>query len=134
MKFRHLGVAVPKIDQALDTYVRILGYKQISEQFDDPIQKVTVCFLGRSDPREPCIELVSPLTDDSPVSGVLKRGGGAYHMCFETEDLDARLVEVVDKGCLLVYQPAPAIAFGGKRIAWVYTPTRQLIELLEGDK
>ena len=32
---------------------------------------------------------------------------------------------------VLISPPAPAVAFDGRRIAWVYTPTRQLIELLE---
>ena len=31
---------------------------------------------------------------------------------------------------VLVASPAPAVAFGGRHIAWVFTPTRQLIELL----
>jgi methylmalonyl-CoA/ethylmalonyl-CoA epimerase len=32
---------------------------------------------------------------------------------------------------VVVSQPAPAIAFEGKRIAWFYTPTRQLMEMVE---
>ena len=131
MRFRHLGVAVPKLDEACATYATILGYKLHSGPFSDPIQKVSVCFLGTGNPADALIELVAPLTDDSPIRGVLTRGGGAYHMCFETRQLDDCLAEIIAKGCLLVSQPMPAVAFGGRRIAWIYTPTRQLIELLE---
>ena len=131
MKFRHLGIAVAKLDGTLQSYAQLFGYKLISGPFDDPIQKVSVCFLGTGDPADAVVELIAPLTEDSPVKGVLARGGGAYHMCFETPRLDEALTEVLAKGCLLVSQPVPAVAFGGRRIAWIYTPTRQLIELLE---
>jgi methylmalonyl-CoA/ethylmalonyl-CoA epimerase len=33
----------------------------------------------------------------------------------------------------MVSDPMPAVAFGGRRIAWLYTPTRQLLELVETD-
>jgi len=131
MKFRHLGVAVAKIEGALQSYAQLLGYKLVSGPFDDPIQKVTVCFLGTDDPADAVVELIAPLTEDSPVKGGLARGGGAYHMCFETPRLDETLADILAKGCLLVSKPVPAVAFGGRRIAWIYTPTRQLIELLE---
>jgi len=131
MKFRHLGVAVSKLEGTLQSYAQLFGYKLISGPFDDPIQKVSVCFLGSGDPDDAVVELVAPLTEDSPVKGVLARGGGAYHMCFETPRLDEALTDVLAKGCLLVSKPVPAVAFGGRRIAWIYTPTRQLIELLE---
>ena len=49
----------------------------------------------------------------------------------ETSDLDAALTHSKTLGCMLVSPPAPAVAFAGRRIAWIYTPTRQLIELVE---
>jgi len=133
MKFRHLGVALTKLDGAIEAYGAILGYKLLSGPFADPIQKVSVCFLGTDDPGDAIIELITPLTDDSPIKSVLARGGGAYHMCFETRRLEESLADCVAKGCLLVSNPVPAVAFGGRRIAWILTPTRQLIELLEAE-
>jgi methylmalonyl-CoA/ethylmalonyl-CoA epimerase len=131
MKFRHIGVAVRKIEEALRFYDAILGYKLLSGPFSDPIQRVSVCFLGTDNPGDAVIELIAPLTEDSPVKSVLSRGDGAYHMCFETPKLDESLAAVVAKGCLLVSKPVPAVAFGGRRIAWVFMRSRQLIELLE---
>jgi methylmalonyl-CoA/ethylmalonyl-CoA epimerase len=131
MRFRHLGVAVPKLDAVISTYENLLGYKLLSGPYDDPLQKVSVCFLGTGNPADAVIELVAPLTEDSPVRGVLSRGGGAYHMCFETPRLDETLSECLAKGCVLISKPMPAAAFNERRIAWIYTPTRQIIELLE---
>jgi hypothetical protein len=31
----------------------------------------------------------------------------------------------------VVKNPLPAVAFGGRRIAWVYTPEKLLVEYLE---
>ncbi len=83
-------------------------------------------------PDETELELVAPLTEDSPIRSILLRsGGGSYHSCFETADLDGALEEARRRGCVMVGEPAPAVAFGGRRIAWIYSPTRQLFEILE---
>jgi methylmalonyl-CoA/ethylmalonyl-CoA epimerase len=132
LKFKHLGVAVPDIQRALPIYHELLGYRLTSGPFDDPIQKVSVCFIAP--PEEgPELELISPLTTDSPIKKVLNSGGGAYHLCYETGQLEDAMTEFSAKGCLMVSEPVPAVAFGGRRIVWLYTPTRQLLELVEGD-
>jgi methylmalonyl-CoA/ethylmalonyl-CoA epimerase len=56
---------------------------------------------------------------------------GAYHICCEVDDLDSTVRELRSRGCLIVREPAAAVAFEGRRIAWFYTPTRQLMELVE---
>lgn len=131
LTFSHLGVAVPNIAQALATYREIFGYTVCAGPFDDPIQQVSVCFLAAEDVRAPTIELVAPQGDHSPVSKILAKGLGAYHACYEVENIDEALAYVRAKGCIVVSHPVPAVAFDGRRIAWFYTPTRQLMELVE---
>ena len=131
-RLSHVGVAVPKLDPAAEVLNTLFGYKVVSGPFDDPIQKVTVNFLKQNAEDAAEIELIAPLTDDSPIRSMLAKGSGAaYHLCFETTDLDGALAHVKSKGCILVSPPAPAVAFEGRRIAWFYTPTRQLFELVE---
>jgi methylmalonyl-CoA/ethylmalonyl-CoA epimerase len=77
------------------------------------------------------IELVAPLGDDSPVNRLLSKGGGAYHTCYAVDDIEQAIAQARTNGCLLVSGPSPAVAYGGKRIAWLYTPTRQLFEVVE---
>ncbi len=128
----HVGVAVPNIEEAASALESILGYRVISGPFDDPIQKVTVNFMTQSDKDVAEIELIAPLTDDSPLQSMLnKNGGGAYHLCFQTNNLEKALAHARSKGCIVLGEPAPAVAFGGRRIAWFYTRTRQLFELVE---
>lgn len=131
-KLRHVGVAVPSLGPATDTLSDLFGYRVISGPFDDPIQKVTVNFLTQSDQDVAEIELIAPLSEDSPITSILaKNGGGAYHLCFETTDIDQALVHAKNNGCVIVSPAVPAVAFNGRKIAWIYTRSRQLFELVE---
>jgi methylmalonyl-CoA/ethylmalonyl-CoA epimerase len=131
VKFKHLGIAVADLDAVLEFYKDLFGYKVLSGPFDDPIHKVSVCFVGTGDRDEFTIELVAPLGCDSPVHHMVANQISAYHVCYEVKDVDEALKAVQSKGCMILSRPLPAIAFDGRRIAWFYTPNRQLVELLE---
>jgi methylmalonyl-CoA/ethylmalonyl-CoA epimerase len=131
-KLMHVGVAVSTLEPTTELLSALFGYKVISGPFDDPIQKVTVNFLAKSAEDVAEIELIAPLAQDSPIRSMLaKDGGGAYHLCFETSDIDAALAHAKNNGCIVVSPPVPAVAFQGRRIAWIYTRSRQLFELVE---
>jgi len=130
-RFAHMGVAVDNISKAMESFEELFGYRLISGPFDDPIQKVRVCFLAAADANEPVLEMIAPLGDDSPIKRLLAKGGGAYHLCYEVDGIEQVMEQFKAKGCLLVSGPVPAVAFGGRRIAWLYTPARQLVELVE---
>ena len=113
-------------------YESLFGYQLVSGPFDDPIQNVSVCFLGRDNPGDISIELIAPLGEESPVHRTLTKGGNsAYHACYQAPDLDRTIDHFVSKGCVLISKPVPAVAFAGRRIAWLILPTRQIIELVE---
>ena len=42
----HVGVAVPTLEDAIDSNRALFGYNLVSGPFEDPIQKVRVAFLG----------------------------------------------------------------------------------------
>ena len=126
-----MGIAVPDLQPASEFYSKVMGLRLIAEPVEDPIQKVRVCFLADAGRAQPCIELICPLDDKSPVNGYLKKGIGAYHLCYEVNDIESELAALQTKGCLIVSQPVPAVAFAGRKIAWVFTPTKHLLELLE---
>lgn len=129
MTFHHMGVAVPELAGAIAEYREIFGYSLASGPFNDPIQKVSVCFLARGG--EPQIELVAPFGEASPIKRLLSSGGGAYHFCYEVPDIEKAIADVRARKCLVISGPVRAVAFGNRRIAWFYTPARQLVELLE---
>lgn len=129
--FHHVGVAVPDMEQAIEFYLKTFRFRVTSGPFEDPIQKVKVCFLGDAGNSMTHIELISPLGSESPVTSYLTKGIGAYHVCYEVTDITQTLQELRSQGCLVISKPVPAVAFGGRKIAWCFTPTNQLVELLE---
>jgi methylmalonyl-CoA/ethylmalonyl-CoA epimerase len=134
-RLRHVGIAVPELAPTTESLTLLFGYRVISGPFDDPIQKVSVNFLTTSAEDVVEIELIAPLSEDSPIKSILARnGGGAYHLCFETIDIDKALEHASAQGCVIVSPGTPAVAFEGRRIAWIYTKSRQLFELVEAAK
>ena len=134
LRFHHVGVAVSDLAAAVASYKRLFGFRVISGPVDDPTQCVTACFVGSDAPGGVTYELVAPLAGAtrSPIDRVLDRGNTSYHVCYETVDLDATLAGFVADGALHISGPVEAVAFEGRRIAWLLLPTRHLLELLEG--
>ncbi len=52
-------------------------------------------------------------------------------MCYEVENLDLHLQSMRRTGGVVVRRPLPAVAFENRRIAWVFTKQRLLLEFLE---
>lgn len=78
------------------------------------------------------IELVAPLTDGSDVSGVLRRQGvGAYHICYETDDLADTIAEMKKRKWLVLKTPETAPAIGNRKVAVLYKASSGMIELVE---
>jgi len=128
--FHHVGVAVRDMESAIPAYKDLLGYELVSGPFDDPIQRVSVCFLSRG-PGDPELELVAPLGPDSPINRTLKKGGGTYHICYQVPDIKAAIEHLVAKGSFLLSEPVPAVAFNMREIAWIMTDVYLLIELVQ---
>jgi methylmalonyl-CoA/ethylmalonyl-CoA epimerase len=94
----------------------------------DPTQRVRVAFLRMHDLT---VELVEPVSEDSPVRRSLAQGTKLLHTCFEVGSIDAAVQAGRDAGFRLIRPPTPAVAFDGRRIAWVFSPEFGLVELLE---
>lgn len=130
-RHHHLGVAVSDVDAAAEPYVTGLGMEPLGPTVRDPVQRVDIRFLtapGRDGGI--ALELVAPYDDASPVAGHLLRGIGAYHACYEVEDLAAALDGLRAARFRVIGAPVPAAAFGGRGIAWALSPSRHLVELL----
>jgi methylmalonyl-CoA/ethylmalonyl-CoA epimerase len=127
----HVGYVVPDIRAYLDQFVLpVLRPAAIGPIVEDPIQQVRIAFVTLADGNR--IELIEPASVSSPVRSLLNKGrGGLYHVCYGT----ARMQEVVDRfvaqGSIVVTGPVPAAAMGGRRIIFLFTPSDDLIELVE---
>ena len=77
------------------------------------------------------LELIEPLGSDSPVAKFDQKGGGLHHLCFEVDDVDEQIQKMKILKAMLIRRPQPAVAFGGRRIAWMQTREKLLVEYLE---
>jgi len=122
---------VRDIATAAAEFVQSLQAEWDGNIFSDPLQQVRVTFLTLL-PGEAQLELVEPIDQHSPVAAFLQnKGQGLHHLCFEVVDLEKTVSSMRSKGVLLAKPPKPAVAFAGRRIAWLLTRERLLIELLE---
>ena len=128
----HLGFVVASISTTAPGFAMALSATWNGQIIHDPIQRVRVAFFFPVDTRNPVFELVEPASEYSPVSNFLKKSrGGLHHVCYELDDLESGLEHASRSGLLIVAQPAPAVAFDGRRIAWICSKNRLLVELLE---
>jgi methylmalonyl-CoA/ethylmalonyl-CoA epimerase len=130
-KLHHIGFVVESIQESAEAFIQSLGVSWDGKIVFDPVQKVSVSFFQGKNPADPLIELVEPGQEKSPVSTFLERGGGLHHLCYEVDDLDAYLAFCKSVGTIIIRPPAPAVAFGGRRIAWGVSKKRLLLEFLE---
>ncbi|MBV8116159.1 MAG: VOC family protein [Silvibacterium sp.] len=130
-----MGFVVASIDESIASFCRSIGGSGWPETWHDPTQQVRVAFIHTAFPGDASIELVEPASEKSPVRRFLEQqGGGLHHVCYEAPDIDAALKEAAARGAAVLRKPQPAVAFQGRRIAWVFTKEKLLIEYLEAGK
>ena len=130
-RLHHMGFVVADIATAMPAFLHSMAAEWDGKIFEDPLQKAKVAFLTTR-AGDAQIELVQPLGETSPVQRFLQeRGGGMHHLCYEVADLEAELAAFRSRGASIASRPKPAVAFGGRRIAWVVTSEKFLVELLE---
>ncbi|HET6373468.1 MAG TPA: methylmalonyl-CoA epimerase [Candidatus Polarisedimenticolia bacterium] len=125
----HIGIAVASIAKALEFYEGALGLAARPPE-EVPTEQVRVAFLPVGETR---LELLEPLSPESPVARFIsRRGEGIHHLCLRVGDLDAALQAVEARGGEII-PPAPRVGAGGRRIAFIHPRSTGgvLIELKE---
>lgn len=127
MKINHIGIVVSDIQRALHTYINEYGYQQISEILTIENQLVRVVLLNCGN--DVNVELIEPVSEDSPVATALKRGGGINHICYETTEFDKKYEKFKNK-VVRPPKPAPEVYFKGGRTFFIFRKG-ELVEFLE---
>ena len=129
----HVGVAVPSIEKAIDTYQNLYNVSDISKIGEMPEQGVRFCFVNLPNSQ---IELIEPLGDNSPIQNFLDKNpkGGQHHICFEVKDIHEAKKEMEDKGATVLNEPR--IGAHGTPIIFIHPKNSDgvLIELMETPK
>lgn len=128
MRIHHIGYLVKNIQQA-EIQFRKLGYSKSSNLVYDSIRDINILFMTKDDYT---VELVSPASKKSIVSGILKRiKNSPYHICYESDDFEQELLELSKNGYVQIDQPCPAPAIDGRRVVFLVNSAVGMIELLE---
>ena len=131
LRLHHVGYVVSDIEKAAAGFVDSVGARWDGTIVTDPLQGARVSFLTMR-PEDAQIELVEPDSPNAPTARFLReKGEGLHHLCYEVKDLTVALQQMRAAGSLLAKPPKPAAAFGGRKIAWLLTPEKLLLELLE---
>jgi methylmalonyl-CoA/ethylmalonyl-CoA epimerase len=125
----HVGIAVTDLAAARALYEGALGLEVTHEEVIED-QGVHELLLRAG---EAYVQLVAPLTPDSPVGRFLaKRGEGMHHVGYAVPDVAAALTDLRARG-FEVIEPAPRIGSGGATIAFLHPKSMGgvLVELVE---
>src|SRR5436305_10502991 len=79
------------------------------------------------------VELLRPLSADTPVGKFVERNGpGLHHVAYRVDDIDTTLAELTGKGVELIDQSA-RVGIRGSRVAFIHPRStgRVLTELVE---
>ena len=124
--FHHLGYACAEVAREA-SFFEALGYRREGEAFSDPVQGVTGCFLSGAGPR---VELLENLPGSATLKPWLDAGIRLYHFAYEVDDLPATLAWCRAQRGKITVQPVPAVAFGGRHIAFVMFRQGPLLEFI----
>lgn len=128
MKIHHIGYLVKKLDRALETF-QLLGYTIVQDRVYDERRGIEIVFLDKDGYS---IELVSPVKPESVVSELVRRlGNCAYHVCYETDDIEVEIEKLRDDRFVVCSEPMVAPACGGRRVCFLIHPFMGMIELVE---
>jgi len=131
LRLHHVGFVVASLEASAPGMARALLTEWTREIFTDPLQRVKVTFL-QGGYQNGLLELVEPLGEDSPVRRFLgESGGGLHHLCYEVPSIPEHLARIRAGGGLIVSRPKPAVAFGGRPVAWARTREKLLLEFLQ---
>jgi methylmalonyl-CoA/ethylmalonyl-CoA epimerase len=129
MKIEHIGIATPKIEDALAFWRDALGLTVVHTE-EVAEQGVRVAMLPVGEPR---VELLEPTHAGSPVAKFLeKRGPGVHHIAVRVEDIRASLARLKRQGARLIDEE-PRAGAEGCLVAFVHPASAGgvLLELVE---
>jgi methylmalonyl-CoA/ethylmalonyl-CoA epimerase len=116
LRINHLGLATPGLDEAMARMERLFGLAADHVE-DVPEQKVKTAFFPVGESRLEYLESTDP---EGPVGKFLaKRGPGLHHVCFEVDDIDAAVRQLVAKGVRMI-DAQPRAGAHGCRVAFIH--------------
>lgn len=127
----HVGLAVRDLDEAIAFYARTFDVHVVHEEVNEE-QGVREAMLDVGGSGS-CIQLLAPLTPESPIARFLERSGpGVQQVAYGVDDIDAASAELRARGVRLLYDQAKR-GTAGSRVNFVHPKDAMgvLVELVE---
>ncbi len=125
----HIAIATADINASIAQFAEDLGLT-LGGTEDINSAKTSTAFFPISGTR---IELVSPLNGEGPIATHLeRRGSGLHHIAFATDNIDAEVKRLLEKGYRFT-SDAPIEGAHNSRVIFLHPKTTggTLIELVE---
>ena len=127
----HVGLAVQDLDRAIAFYQDAFGMQLVHEEVNEE-QGVREAMMAVGDSGS-CIQLLAPLSEDSPIGKFLARNGeGIQQVAYRVSDIEVAADELRSAGVRMLYE-APKRGTAGSRVNFAHPKDcgGVLIELVE---
>lgn len=115
-KVDHIGIAVKSIESQIYYYKNILGLGEPKIEIVEDQNVKTAMFQAG----EVRIELLEPISSDSPISKFLeKRGEGIHHIAYQTDNLQDHL-NLMEENNIDLIDKTPRKGTEGRHIAFIH--------------
>ncbi len=112
----HIAIAVPDLAKAIQRFAEDFGLNFAGNE-DVLEAKTSTAFFPLD---KTSIELVHPFNGQGPIAKYLeKRGGGLHHLCFRSDDLDADIARLREKGYQFLSE-APQLGAHGCQVIFIH--------------
>jgi len=129
MKIDHIGIATRELKDATALWCDALGLEaDAAEEVTEQGVRLVMLPIGESQ-----IELLEPISQDSPLGRFLeRRGPGIHHIAIGVDDIRDALLQLKRKGARLIDE-TPRTGAGGCLVAFVHPSSANgvLLELVQ---
>lgn len=132
MQIDHIGIAVKNIDEAVETYEKILNSTCYKREVVES-EKVDTAFFKTGESK---VELLGGTAPDSVINAYIeKRGEGIHHVAFEVDNIEHEMERLKKEGFTLLNEK-PKQGADNKLVAFVHPKNNHgvLVELCQSIK
>jgi methylmalonyl-CoA/ethylmalonyl-CoA epimerase len=125
----HIGIVVRSLEEGIQQWEQMFGYRKNSDIVLNTRQKVRVVFLAKKD--SITVKLLEPADETSPIFMFARRGGGLHHLCFRCADLKVQVPILEALEAKFLVPPEPGEAFKNNDIAFFLAKNNLNVELID---
>lgn len=112
----HIAIAVPDLERAIERFAKDFDLNFEGRE-DVVAARTSTAFFPVP---ATSIELVHPLNGEGAIAGYLeKKGGGLHHLCFRSDDIEADIARLKEKGYQFLGD-APTPGAHGSKVIFIH--------------